>query len=113
MPTSSLIAFKACYDLGLGPHPIVAGCSNNGKKQVAVERGGAASAGALFGGAFKAGNDIHKKVLAMMKNSNSIGLNNSVQAVFVKLTILYKWRTVAEVQFGPKIKISERITEKV
>ena len=48
-PACSLIAFKACDDLGLGPQVIVAGCSNIGKKQAAVERGGTVSAGALFG----------------------------------------------------------------
>jgi hypothetical protein len=44
-------------------------------------------------------NGLHKEVSAMTKDSNPIGLNNSVQAARVKFTILYQGRAVAEVQF--------------
>jgi hypothetical protein len=42
---------------------------------------------------------LHQEVLAMTKDSKSVRLNISVQAVSVKLAILYKGRAVAEVQF--------------
>jgi hypothetical protein len=55
---------------------------------------------ARFSGvAFTGASGIHKEVLAMTKDSNSIRLNDSVQAACVNLTIPYKGRAVAEVQF--------------
>jgi hypothetical protein len=51
-----------------------------------------------LGVAFMGANGLHKEVSAMTKDSNSIGLNNSVHAARVKFTISYQWRVVAEVQ---------------
>jgi hypothetical protein len=99
MPIRSLIAFKACNDLGLGALPIAARHSNNGKKQAAVERGGASSAGGLFGRGVHWGRWPPQGISAVTKDSNSIKWNNSVRAVCMKLTILYKRRAVAEVRF--------------